>query len=547
MNLDRTSIVGIVLCIVLYVSYEQYMSSKYPNRFQKTGVQTSQSHTDDKTSAVSSQQEVVSSVFASEHKKSEVKRLRTEELILENENVRYIFDQDVGGFRSIELKQYKNEDQNDYLAIVQKPLRFQGDTRGVFQQNIGPYHATRVDDNTIKFSRKSDRWLISHQIQIDPDSGYGAYIEFNWKNEDTSARDLNSYVFLAEDVILRQVKSSFIPGIRNMRQTVVVGSNQKAEWHDLPEYCKDPSKTAPMSVGTNTGVDFLGFDNHYFLKVLLPQAKTSSFSVQKLADSSHQGSCYMYIQNSLDQGLIQPGESASFVFKAWFGPKSTDAMSAFDVSLKNTLDLGFFSKISEGLFFVLKHIYRFVGNWGLAIILITVLLKIIFYPLMKLGAVSMHRMKKLQPEMNKLKERYKEDPRRQQQELMKFMSTNKVNPMKGCLPILPTIPVFFAFYQVLLTSIELRQAPFYGWIKDLAVSDPYYVTPVILGVCMVVQQKLTPTTGMDKTQEKMMMFLPVLFSFMMLTLPAGMVLYVLTNTIVSILQQQYLNKKLSTA
>jgi len=127
------------------------------------------------------------------------------------------------------------------------------------------------------------------------------------------------------------------------------------------------------------------------------------------------------------------------------------------------------------------------------------------------------------------------------------MSVNKVNPMKGCLPILPQIPVFFAFYRVLSTSIDLRHASFFGWIQDLSASDPYYITPIILGVAMILQQKLTPTTGMDKAQEKMMMIMPIVFSVMMLTLPAGMVLYMLTNTIVSISQQQWLNRKLANA
>ena len=154
-------------------------------------------------------------------------------------------------------------------------------------------------------------------------------------------------------------------------------------------------------------------------------------------------------------------------------------------------------------------------------------------------------MQKLQPEMNKLREKFKDDPQRQQRELMAFMSQNKVNPFKGCLPILPQIPVFIAFYNVLSQSIELRHAPFYGWLQDLAARDPYYVTPLLLGVLMFIQQKLTPNPGMDKNQERIMLMMPIIFTFMMLSLPAGMVLYMMTNTIVSILQQQWLNRKLA--
>lgn len=189
-------------------------------------------------------------------------------------------------------------------------------------------------------------------------------------------------------------------------------------------------------------------------------------------------------------------------------------------------------------------VFDLVSNWGVAIILFTILLKLLFYPLTRAAAVSMHKMKKLQPEMTKLREKYQDDPRMQQQELMRFMSQNKVNPMKGCLPILPQIPVFFAFYRVLSTSLDLRHAPFFGWIQDLSASDPYYVTPLLMGLAMFLQQKLTPTAGMEKAQERVMMMLPLIFTLMMLTLPSGMVLYMLTNTVVSILQQQWLNHKL---
>ncbi len=157
----------------------------------------------------------------------------------------------------------------------------------------------------------------------------------------------------------------------------------------------------------------------------------------------------------------------------------------------------------------------------------------------------MKKMQKLQPEMQKIREKHKDDPQAQQKELMQFMAANKINPAKGCLPILPQIPVFIAFYNVLSQSIELRHAPFFGWIHDLSAHDPYYISPVILGIGMFIQQKLTPNPSMDKTQEKIMLMLPIVFTAMMLSLPAGMVLYMITNTIVSIAQQRWLNRKLN--
>ena len=214
----------------------------------------------------------------------------------------------------------------------------------------------------------------------------------------------------------------------------------------------------------------------------------------------------------------------------------------------DTVDLGWFAVLSEPLCQATKWLYSLTGNWGFAIILLTVIIKIIFYPLTKSAAIAMHKSKKLQPEMQKLREKYKSDPRRQQQELMAFMAKHKINPMKGCLPMLPQMPVFFALYRVLSTAIELRHAPFMGWIVDLSAADPLYITPLVWGGTMFIQQKLTPSPGMDKSQQRIMMMLPAVFlgNDDYSAVRHGTI-YMLSNTIVSIAQQKWLNKKLDAA
>ena len=187
-----------------------------------------------------------------------------------------------------------------------------------------------------------------------------------------------------------------------------------------------------------------------------------------------------HFQTYLDQGEISPGESASYSFKGWFGPKSLSKMQSYDSVLSSSLDFGFFSTVSKWLFALLKICFEFLGNWGLAIILMTIIVKTIFYPLTKMSAVSMHKLKLLQPEMDRVKEKYKDDPAKQSQEVMKFMSQHKVNPAKGCLPVLPTMPVWIALWRVLSNSVELRHASFFGWLSDLSQKDPYYITPIIL-------------------------------------------------------------------
>ena len=209
--------------------------------------------------------------------------------------------------------------------------------------------------------------------------------------------------------------------------------------------------------------------------------------------------------------------------------------------LKQTIKFGWFALIAEP-HWGLKGLYNYVNNYGIAIIIITLLLKLLLFPLTKSSVLSMKKMQKLNPQMNKIREKYKNDPQRQQKEIMAFMAKHKINPMKGCVPVLAQTPVFIAFYNVLSQAIELRHAPFFFWIQDLSVADPYYVTPILMGAGMFFQQKLTPNASMDPSQEKVMMMMPVIFSVMMIS-PAGMVLYMLTNTMVSIIQQQILNKE----
>jgi YidC/Oxa1 family membrane protein insertase len=189
---------------------------------------------------------------------------------------------------------------------------------------------------------------------------------------------------------------------------------------------------------------------------------------------------------------------------------------------------------------VLRFIYSYTHNYGVAIILITVLIKIIFFPLSQKSFRSMNEMKKVQPYIKIIQERYKDDKAMLNQEMMKVYKEHKVNPLGGCMPMLLQVPVFIALYNALLVSIELRGAPFMLWIQDLSEKDPYYVTPILMGASMFVQQKMTPTMG-DPLQAKMMQFLPLIFTFMFLNFPVGLVIYWLVNNVLTIAQQYYMN------
>ncbi len=253
----------------------------------------------------------------------------------------------------------------------------------------------------------------------------------------------------------------------------------------------------------------------------------------------------------------KPGENKFYIYA---GPKDHDSLAKLNLGLEHIIDFGFFSIIARPLFWVLKFFYGFLGNYGWAIVLLTIVVRIPFIPILNKGQKSMKKLQELQPKMSEIKEKYKKDPQKMQAEMMELYKKYKVNPMSGCLPMLLQIPVFFALYKVLLIAIELRGAPFMLWITDLSGPDtlfghfPQWVPllagsavgplPIVMGITMVIQQKMTPTTG-DPRQAKMMMLMPIVFTFMFLNFASGLVLYWLVNNILSIIQQFFVNRKLS--
>ena len=283
-------------------------------------------------------------------------------------------------------------------------------------------------------------------------------------------------------------------------------------------------------------VQWAGFADKYFLTAILSESQSiSSVELKKNAAG------YFESIISSPQLVVNPGNSVTVTQRLFIGPKDLDILNAQGASLVQSLDLGWFTVLAKPLLYSLKFFYKYVGNYGIAIIIITLILKIIFFPLTHKSYKSMKDMQKLQPKMVALKEKFKNDRDAMNKAVMELYRENKVNPMGGCLPMIVQIPVFFALYKALMFSIELRHAPFMLWITDLADKDPYYVTPVVMGVTMFIQQKMTPSQ-MDPIQQKMMLALPVVFTFMFLSFPSGLVLYWLVNNILTIGQQMYINK-----
>jgi YidC/Oxa1 family membrane protein insertase len=281
-----------------------------------------------------------------------------------------------------------------------------------------------------------------------------------------------------------------------------------------------------------------GFESKYFIAAVIPQNPTlTSLAVAK------DGRDMVSVSLQGPKILVPGGQADSFIYTLFIGPKDYSILKVQNVHLENAIDFGSWLKwLAMPLLILLKWLYQYVHNYGIAIIILTILIKLIFWPLGNKSYESMKKMQKLQPKMKELQEKYKGDRQKLSQETMALYRTHKINPMSGCLPMLIQIPVFFGLYKTLLYAIELRHSPFFWWIQDLSEKDPYYITPIIMGGTMWLQQKMTPVGG-DPMQQKVMLWMPVIFTFLFLSFPSGLVIYWLFNNIISIGQQYYINKR----
>jgi YidC/Oxa1 family membrane protein insertase len=279
---------------------------------------------------------------------------------------------------------------------------------------------------------------------------------------------------------------------------------------------------------------------HYFVGAWLPQPE-GPYQFYSGVINTAGGPRYNIGYKTVTPTVVKPGESGRLSTKLFVGPKEQKRLKQQGEGFVLSVDYGWLTPLSAPLFWILERINAVVNNWGWAIIILTLLIKLAFYPLSAASYKSMAKMKKLQPRLQTLKERYGDDKQKLQQAMMELYKKDKINPLGGCLPIVIQIPVFIALYWVLLESVELRQAEWAFWIKDLSVKDPYFVLPILMGASMVGQQLLNPSP-LDPMQKKIMMALPVVFTLLFLYFPAGLVLYWLVNNVLSIAQQWHINR-----
>ena len=360
---------------------------------------------------------------------------------------------------------------------------------------------------------------------------YDIDIEYRIRNDSKETWRALSYL---------QIRHRYTPQKRSMFD-VDSYSFHGAVVSDGTKYEKiDPEGLADTPVNQKLAGGWFAYIQHHFLLAAVP-APDAEYSINaSFADG---------IINVRSDGpviSVAPGEEALLTENLFIGPKLQSQLEQLAPSLPLTVDYGRLSLLAQPLFWLLQQVHDFVGNWGWAIIIVTFLIKLTFYKLTEASGRSMAKMRKLQPRLKALQERYKDDRAALSQHMMDLYKREKVNPAAGCLPMIIQIPFFIAFYWVLLESVEMRQAPFALWITDLSSRDPYFVLPLLMAIAMFVQQKLNPAPP-DPVQAKVMMILPVMFTGFFAFFPSGLVLYWLTNSVLSVVQQWNINRKMAVA
>ncbi len=312
-----------------------------------------------------------------------------------------------------------------------------------------------------------------------------------------------------------------------------VGGYRQYEFNDLAE--------TPVNMTTPGG--WTAVVDHYFLAAVIPEDRQQAGNAaENRYYSKSLGNSRFLAGTITSVKTVMPGMTGVFADMFYIGPKLQTRLAHVAPGLELTVDYGKLTIISEPIFKLLNFIHRFIGNWGWSILILTLLFKLTFFPLNQISGRSMAKMRRVQPRIKALQERYKDDKQHLSQAMMELYKKEKINPMSGCLPMIIQMPIFFALYYVLVYSVELRQSPWIGWIHDLSAPDPYYILPVAYAIVMFIQFQVNPQPTTDKMQRRVMMVMPLALGVLYAFLPSGLALYYVANSIISIGQQWHINR-----
>ncbi len=542
--MEKRTILAIVISLIILVAYQEIFMKKFMKpQSVNDNTTTMQVKPEKKTQEVATVKKKTIQPEKKINKIKEVIKNPNEKFLnVENSVFKLTFSNKGGAITKCILKKYfvtykrqKNvvlfDKVRDYPIeneIIVNDYKIPRDT--VYNVDISSYNVY-VENKPYKITFYKDfgTFLFKKIYTVLPDK-YQIDLEYEFINKSKTPLKIENSTFYFRTEKLKKAKYQFEGSCFLVDGVLKEVSVKKIEKEKIRQYTKN--------------VQWFGYSEVYFLAVILK--KKDYFDIAKT---------YISDNNVVLEGIknfnLKINDKVTDKNYLYFGPKKYDILKSYHAGLERSINYGIFDFLAKPLMIVLNFFYKYIHNYGVAIILLTLLIKLIFYPLTQKSYESMKKMKDLQPHINRIKEQYKNDKAKLNQEIMELYKKYKVNPFGGCLPMIIQIPVFFALYKALLNSIELRHAPFIShipftdkvWLVDLSVKDPYYITPILMGLSMFVQQKMTPTGG-DALQEKLMYFMPIFLTFLFLNFPSGLVIYWLANNILSIIQQYMVNKKM---
>lgn len=521
---DKRTLIAVGFMAVFFVGWQMYLAKKYPQGEAKPVAEVvAQGNTENAPagSLIKTEPSVAGSNGAASTgavvTDATLQAPTESELVMDYKNWKLVISSLGMGIKEVVLKDFKDRHDANIVLGKSQGKHLYGLKLNGFASTPN-FEMTKVSETEVSGVATVEGVKVTRSFIFNPET-YS--VRSTVKVENTDSRFNGITIFIPDEKHELKKSSMFMPQFEF--QDFVVKTAGKVERLNITA-ASDPVDSEYKTVS------MAGLGSQYFTTAIvdhskvIPTFKTAFSPTDKL------------IVGELNYGALT--NQAGFVLDTvgFFGPKSHSTLKAVDEELVKLIDFGMFSFLAYPLLAVLKMFFGFVGNWGFAIILLTILVRLAVLPFNLMSYKSMKAMQKVNPLIQGLRERYKDDPQTLNREMMELFKVHKVNPMGGCLPMLLQIPVFFALYQVLGQSIELYQAPFLGWIHDLSLKDPYFILPVAMGISMFVQQKITPTT-MDPTQAKIMLFMPILFSLMMFSLPSGLTLYIFVSTLFAIFQQ----------
>jgi len=544
--LEKRLLLAFVLSLAVFIGWGAFMAQFEPQRIKKTDITksskspsvSSPGQSAVNTSPLTSPQQsdfqpavtpaIVSSPFPGNEK----------EIQVEAGEIHYIFSNKGGVLKHILLPRFRNDD-GDVIDLINNPnnltgaLSIKSDDPEITSILQNAYYEPSISSIVLDESNPEGVLILT----LKHESGLEVFREFKFHYND-----------YAVEVKTRITASPL--AAKNLQYSIILGPGMGGKISSQTDYIVFSGATVfnnneriehpPEELNTTAyhrgDLKWIAFQNKYFGSALIPLQGSKAGIVFKEKDQVFIG---------LEYESVQSAATASHLFYA--GTKELEILEKKGNHLVRMIDYGWFGNkfafLVKPLLKVLAYFYGLTQNYGWSIIFLTLIIKLLFFPLTHKSFKSMKGMQKIQPYVKVIQERNKDDRQKMNEELLELYKKHKVNPVGGCLPMLLQIPVFIALYHALFFSIELRGAPFIGWITDLSVQDPYYVTPVLMGITMFLQQKMTPSVG-DPMQQKIMMFLPIVFTFLFISFPAGLVIYWTVNNILTISQQYYIYKVL---